>query len=509
MASFIQRNKRKSALAALLLFIRTRKTVSALLLVAILASFLFVSPSSLLLHIPFGDRVAAGIAWIAGKVGMDTSKWGLAGGKHDYGDLVAAFRAAKDGGGKAGWSAFMRGGNGDGAYGSGGANGGAGGGSLDFVKGDKKDLESKNGSGEKLDKPGSVQGVVNPDDDKTKGDQGDAVALNAEEDLRGERAGFVKSAFGMGFSGVNSGFGSLNGNGGGASAGGSGNGSGYGANGSGSLGGAYAGSGFFGGNGGAASGSLGNTVKGGLSGLPSMAVPRASITGGGGRISGPHVSAVKASISRGMTAQNVISGQKAFVQLAAGNGRATLSVGNNCNADNGCPPEFAAVNTGVVYDGGKINGDGTGILTIPDQPIPAVPTDTDIPAGVDPEKMAECADAVKTCETNRQPYYRQMSQNQEQLNDIFGRMGGDCSDPCECGPCDRDKKEIHRICEGPLKDAIEHINKPCSVPSFCAELKIQPAPTPDLGPMINMCRMNTGECGPDGFFGALFCFFGS
>lgn len=507
MASFIQRNKRKSALAALLLFIRTRKTVSALLLVAILASFLFVSPSSLLLHIPFGDRVAAGIAWIAGKVGMDTSGWGLAGGKKDYGDLVAAFRAAKDGGGKAGWSAFMRGGSGDGGYGSGGVNG-AGGGSLDFVKGDKKDLESKTATGDKLAKPGSVSGVVNPDDDKTKGDQGDAVALNPDEDLRGERAGFVRSAFGMGFT---SGFGSnLNGNGSSASAGGKGgNGSGFGANGNGSLGGAYAGAGFFGGSGGAASGSLGNTVKGGLGSLPGANVPRASITGGGGRISGPRVSAVQASITRGIATQNVISGQRAFVQLAAGNGRATLSVGNNCNADNGCPPEFAAVNTGVVYDGGKINGDGTGILTTHDEPIPSVPTDTDIDPGVDPEKMAECADAVKTCETNRQPYYRQMSQNQQQLNDIFGRMGGDCSDPCHCGPCDNDKREIHRICEGPLKDAIDHINTPCSVPSYCAQLKIQPAPTPDLGPMMNMCRMNTGECGPDGFFGAFLCLLGS
>ena len=102
MSTFLEKNKKKSALAALLLFIRTRKTVTALLLLVALASFLFVSPSNLILSFPGGARVAAGVAWIAGKVGVDTSKWGLAGGKRDYGDLLAAFRAAKDGGGKAG-----------------------------------------------------------------------------------------------------------------------------------------------------------------------------------------------------------------------------------------------------------------------------------------------------------------------------------------------------------------------------------------------------------------------
>ncbi|MEQ1902523.1 MAG: hypothetical protein ABL866_17540, partial [Devosia sp.] len=73
MSTFLEKNKKKSALAALLLFLRTRKTVVALLLLVAIASFLFVSPSNLLLSIPGGDRAAAGMAWLAGKVGVDTS----------------------------------------------------------------------------------------------------------------------------------------------------------------------------------------------------------------------------------------------------------------------------------------------------------------------------------------------------------------------------------------------------------------------------------------------------
>ena len=192
MATFLEKNKKKSALVALLLFIRTRKTVIALLLLVALASFLFVSPSNLLLHFPGGDRAAAGLAWIAGKIGVDTSKWGLAGGKRDYGDLLAAFRSAKDGGGKAGWSAFMGGGNGAGSGGIGGSTG-----SLGFVKGNAKDLEASGGSGANLPKPGAVEGVLNPDDAKNRG-EGEGVALN-EGDVSGEREGLVKSAFASGF----------------------------------------------------------------------------------------------------------------------------------------------------------------------------------------------------------------------------------------------------------------------------------------------------------------------
>ena len=44
--AFFDKNKKKSSLAALLFFIRTRKTVSALLLLMALAMFMFVGPSS-------------------------------------------------------------------------------------------------------------------------------------------------------------------------------------------------------------------------------------------------------------------------------------------------------------------------------------------------------------------------------------------------------------------------------------------------------------------------------
>lgn len=494
MATFIQRNKKKSALAALLLFIRTRKTVTALLLLLVLASLLFVSPSNFILHFPGGARVAAGVAWIAGKVGMDTSKWGLAGGKRDYGDLLAAFRAAKTGGAAAGWSSFMR----PGANGDGSAAGGAGGGSLDFVKGSRKDLESKTASGETLAKPGSVQGVLNADDAKDRG-EGNAVALNPDE-VGGEREGLVKSAFAGGFANGSSGF---SGNGTGKGGVGTGVESGFGSNG------AYAGKGFFGGKGGATSGTIGDTVKGGLGAV--AGAPKTTIAGGkSGRLSAANAAKAKTNLTQGMLASHTVPSQKAFIQLATGNGRAVLSVGNNCNADNNCPGEFAATNTGVIYDGGKISGDGTGLLTGHDEPMPAVPLNTDVPANMDPEKMAECSNKVQVCETAKQPYYRQMSQSQTQLNEVFNRMGGDCGDPCHCDPCDNDKREIHRICDGPLKQAIDKVNEPCDMPAYCADMGIKPPTSSNAtGGAVNMCKMNTGSCGPDGFFGALMCFLGS
>ena len=478
MATFIQKNKKKGALAALLLFIRTRKTVSALLLLVVLASILFVSPSNLLLSFPGGARVAAGVAWIAGKVGMDTSRWGLAGGNRDYGDLVAAFRAAKSGGGKAGWSSFMRGGE---------AAAGAGGGSLDFVQGNRKDLDVKTGSGDKLPKAGTVQGVLNPNDAKDRG-EGEGVALN-EEDLGGERAGLVKTAFG---SGVTSGF-----------SGGS--------NVTASVGGgAYAGAGFFSGAGSAAGSTLGDKVKVGLDGLPKPNVPREKGVEGGshGRLSGAMTAAVQKSISRGMISQTGgCIGQKcAFSQLATGNGRAVLASADNCNDAGGCPPEFAATNIGVVYDGGRVAGDTTGLLTGNNEATPVVPLDTEIPANFDPAKMKECADKVQACEKVKEPYYKRMGEIQTLLNGWYGQMGNACGDPCSCGGCNNLKGNINGMCNGELNTVINVVNAPCALPAYCKDMGVEPASTGEanLGTK-QMCNMQMGSCGCTNWFCDICC----
>ncbi|MCM2303989.1 MAG: hypothetical protein NDJ72_04755 [Elusimicrobia bacterium] len=446
MSTFLEKNKKKSALAALLLFIRTRKTVTALLLLVALASFLFVSPSNLILSFPGGARVAAGVAWIAGKVGVDTSKWGLAGGKRDYGDLLAAFRAAKDGGGKAGWAAFMRGGAAaDAAKLAAGSTG-----SLGFVRGNAKDLEAAGGSGANLPKPGSVSGVLNPDDAKNSA-EGEAVALS-EGDVTGEGEGLVKSAFAGGFG---SGFGSGSGFGGGSgSAGGM------------LSGGSFAGSGFFGGGKGAVSGKLGDVVKGGLEGIKSQTGTGVQIKGGAkGQMTASRASSINSRTSKGLVGTHTISGQRAFVQLAAGRGRAAISVAPNCTPGTNCPGEFAAVQTGAVYDGNTISGDRTDILTAPEIDGFDSPNLPDSGMADDYIRQAEKMDAdAKKCRELDDlygPQEREYDKAQERLSNQFEAMG------CGQGGCSKSKakkckalgNQMKQLCRDSMTIRCKHIHE--------------------------------------------------
>jgi len=458
MATFLEKNKKKSSLAALLLFLRTRKTVTALLLLVALASFLFVSPSNLLISLPGGARVAAGVAWIAGKVGVDTSKWGLAGGRRDYGDLLAAFRAAKDGGGKAGWSAFMSGKGGA-------AGGGAGSGSLSLVKGSAKDLEATGGSGANLPKPGSVSGVLNPDDDKARG-EGDGVAL-LDEDVSGKGEGLVKSAFAGGF-----GSGGPNG-GGGPGAGGSGSGGGM------LSGGAFASSGFFSGGKGAVSGKLGDIVKGGLGGINPQAGAGVPIKGGkDGKLSAARASAIQARTSRGLVGSHTISGQRAFVQLAAGRGRAAISVAPNCTPGSGCPGEFAATNTGAVYDGNSISGDKTDILTAPElATIDGISTPNLPDTGMaddyikDAEKMDADAKLCRELDDKYGPIELAGDQAQERLSRQFDAMGcgqGGCS-KSKAKACQRMGDQMKAMCRQNMTVRCKHTREcPLTAKNNCS-----------------------------------------
>ncbi len=438
MSTFLDKNKKKSALAALLLFLRTRKTITALLVMVALASFLFVSPSNILLNLPGGARVAAGVAWIAGKAGVDTSKWGLAGGKRDYDDLVAAFRAAKDGGGKAGWAAFMRGG-GDAADAarSGGASG-----SLNFVKGNAKDLESTVGSGAKLPKPGSVAGVLNPDDARNRG-EGEGVAL-LEGEMSGERAGRVKSAFASGF---------------GSGAGGDGN----------LSGGAFAAAGFFKSGKGATSGKLSDLVKGGVDGIKADAGKGMQIKGAAkGQMSASKATTINSRTSRGLVGTHTISGQRAFVQLAAGRGRAAISVAPHCTAGSGCPGEFAATNTGAVYDGNNPFGERTDILTVPE--IDGTATTPNLPdSGMaddyieEAEKMVADAEKCRELDEEYADDYLAFDQQQEALSNQFDSMG------CGQGGCSKSKAKACQSIGDAMKDTCKQ-----SMTVRCAHIKACP-----------------------------------
>lgn len=461
MANFLDKNKKKSALAALLLFIKTRKTVTALLLLVALASFLFVSPSNLLLSFPGGTRVAAGVAWIAGKVGVDTSQWGLAGGKRNYSDLVAAFSAAKSGGAKAGWGAFM-GGNPADASKVGGSSG-----SLDFVKGNAKDLEVAGGN--KLPTPGSVQGVLNPDDAKNVAD-GEGVALS-DKDMSGERAGLVKSAFAGGFA--------------------NGAGNGAGTAGEGMLsGGAFASSGFFGNGKGAASGKLGDVVNGGLEGIKGQTAKGVQIQGAAkGQMSASRASQINARTNRGLVGTHTISGQRAFVQLAAGRGRAAISVSPNCTPGSGCPGEFAATNTGAVYDGNTISGDRTDILTAPEIDGISSPNLPDSGMADDYVRDAEKMDAdAKKCRELDDKYGPQELANdqaQERLSKQFESMGcgqGGCS-KSKAKACERMGDQMKAQCRATMTIRCQHIHEcPLTAKNNCS-------PSECDGPARNKSRV--------------------
>lgn len=457
MSTFLEKNKKKSALAALLLFIRTRKTVTALLLLVALASFLFISPSNLILRFPGGTRVAAGVAWLAGKVGVDTSRWGLAGGKRDYSDLVAAFRSAKEGGGKAGWAAFMRGADAEALRRAAGSTG-----SLGFVKGDAKDLEAAGGSGANLPKPGTVAGVLNPDDAKNTAD-GESVALS-DEDLTGEGEGLVKSAFAGGFgSGFGSGFGG-----------------GSGAKGGGLSGGSYASSDFFGTGKGAASGKLGDVVKGGLEGISAQPGKGVRIKGGAeGRLSRARASSIDARARRGVAGTHTISGQRAFVQLASQRGRSAISVAPNCTAGSNCPGEFASVNTGAVYDGNAITGDRTDILTAPQ--IDGIDTPNLPDSGMaddyirDAENMTRDAEECRKADDKYGPKELELSKRQEKLSNEFEALG--CGQGMSCSKKNKSKikkcaawgDQMQELCRESMAVRCEHIRacpltrgNPCS-----------------------------------------------
>jgi hypothetical protein len=316
MSTFFERNKKKTALAALLLFIRQRKALSALLLLVALASFLFVSPSYSLIDLPGGSRLAAGVAWIAGKLGLGRDK-------RSFDELMAAFKAAKEGNGRAGWGSFF-------------GSGGAGPDSLGLVAGRRSDLESGASAEDKLGRKGSVAGIVNPDD---KRNQADGVSLS-DADLAGEREGLVKNAFAGGF-GPGFGRGGL--------------GRGDGVLGASLSGGAYAGKGFFGGKRGAA-GSNGREDY--EKAIREASVPATSgrfvKNGVPGRMSSSVAKKIGASIEQGMKNLNILPSDpnSGIKQLGQARGCSSLAVTANCRPGE-CPGEAAASASGAVYVGAQ------------------------------------------------------------------------------------------------------------------------------------------------------------
>ena len=478
--TFLQRNKKKSLLALLLLFLRERKILVLLLLVLLLASTAFL-PSSFYTAFPGGARFAAGIAWIAGKMGVDVSKWGLGpADRNSYQDLLAAFRAAKAGSG-AGWGVlFGRGAGATGAVPN----------SLDMVKASRSDLDGglngkkgKDGKGDGSDS--AVQGVLDPADARANKD-GDAVAIS-DGDLGGEREGMVKSAFAGGFMngllGGGSGSGSGGGTGGLTGLGGFGGSGGRGVGGLGGdaalSGGAFAGKNFFKSSGGAAGtnsldkahialgftatstphGKVGGPAKGALSAIRSKAVDAKALTG---------------------EATKVAGGSRAFTQLADGRGMASLATGPACTPP-ACPGEYSAVTSGTIYDGGPNGGKTTFLGDPPDlgggsngntnTPGGTLGNGIDlkIPDGGDAQKLIDDAnkmqaevDKCKALDAQYLPQENSLNAQMTALSDQFK------SADCGGGGCSKSKlKHCNAIGDQLKAKCNEYMNVRCSHTHAC------------------------------------------
>ncbi len=470
-AKFFDRNKKKSLLAALLLFLRERKILVLLLLLVLMASTVFLGPSALF------------------RLGF-LAKWLGTGDRHSYGDLVAAFKAAKNKSaeGGAGWGGF---------FGHGGASGnGAGAGSgapssLDFVKGSKSDLGQAPGAGAGAGGAGgagagaqTVAGIANAANPKD-GQSGDAVAVG--DDAGGEREGLVKNAFAGGF---------MDGLMGSA-------GSGEGASG------AYVGKGFFSGKGGAA-GSVNDMAQAGLSGVASASTP-SSVKSGVGKSS---LSAMNA--RRAVTgSQNGFSGfslggkNSPYSQLAVGAAN-TYRVGTKCSGAScctppACPPEFAATNTGAIYDGsdttaGILTAGGGGsnsggllnsAVTVPPAGSGGFGGDGGGGATADAQNMQTCANLVQTCAGTFTAPMEQEGKDEKQLSAWYGQMAGACGNPCNCGPCRNLNAQITGLCNGDFTTQTNLMDTPCApLPDYCAPLGFTNVPPP-ANQTIN-CTQNMG-----------------
>jgi hypothetical protein len=460
-ATFLDRNKKKSLLAALLLFMRQRKLLVLLVLLVLLASTVFLGPSTW--GLPGGQRFVAGIAWIAGKMGYDTSKWGLRTvDRRSYGDLLAVFRAAKnEAGGGLTWGALF----GRGAP-------GASPNSLDFVKGSKADLArgtAAAGAGAQ-----SVAGIVDPADPKSRG--GDAVAIS-EADLGGEREGFVREAFAGGF--LN---GLLGGNGDGALSGG-----------------AFASKGFFGGVAGAAS-SPNGLAAAGLAAVPSASSP--SSTRGGaatGSLSAMTSRSIAVKATKALANASSLGGKLAYTQLAEGVSRDQLGT-TYCQPPN-CPAEYATTNSGAIYDGNTI---GQGMLTSSDPGAVTsglinatvdVPPDDAGGAAGDAQNMATCAGLVQQCATSKTAPMNQEGVDETQLQTWYQQMGTACGNPCNCGPCNALNAQINGLCSGDLATQIALANAPCApLPDYCGSLGFTAPASTMQGTGQDLCQKNPGKC---------------
>ena len=303
--NFLERNKKKSSLLALLLLWRAHRTAIFLLLL-IFASGVLLTPPSWQAHVPFLGR------------------WLSRGGRGSLSRLAAAWKFARELRPVAltGESEIR-------------ANGVAPQtpSSVDYVAGSQSDL-------------GGKVPIANPGDQHDK-NLPEGVAVDS---VGGEREKEVAEQFKDGrFNGSGIGAGALSG-------------------------GAYADRNLFSGAGGADSSPilLGQTSVGSGS---DVTTPQWAVKAGfRGHLSKAAMTAINTRTLAAASAATALKGNKGITQLVEAKGRATF-VQQGCG-NGSCPGEFAATNSGAVYDGNATTGDGTDILLAPTDPV-----GTSVPSG--------------------------------------------------------------------------------------------------------------------------------
>lgn len=350
MSQFFEKNKRKSLLALLLLLLRGKKGVGAMLLMVFLLMFLFVLPqNSLSLFVAGIAAKLPGGQALARRIGRGSGT--------DFSNLMAAFRAARDQR-NAGWGVFF---DSEAAKRGRGARGGAS--SIDMIKGGREDFLAGANLGNKIKGGESVGGILTPED---AGRTGEGVALGGE-DLEGQRQAQLAAVGALGPGGVGSGSANplnfvqrgllkLGAGLGGFGFGKSGAGEGGGAGGSTSA--AYAPKDFFSGRGGASTPDPGREAIAGGTTPPSSS--------GGGNLPGGVRGRLAAELSRASNTTRLAASARqpggcsgsrcAFQQLTSGRTNMMLARDPICTASNGCPPEFAATSSGSSFDGNRIGG---------------------------------------------------------------------------------------------------------------------------------------------------------
>lgn len=398
MSEFLQRNKKKGALALLLLFLQRGKGLGPLLFLLLLLSFVFIAPNSGMM----------GSGWLA-QIGKRLGLRGELGSGEDTSQLVAFSDALRRAPGSKGGLGLMSGLFGLGRGGSSyyGKN------TVDMVKGGKG-LAGEIGSGGDKTYDGvaegkgkTVDGVLRPEDSK-KYENG--VALSDQE----MADGLMQEAFadeiqgGMGAEGLAELRQRM------AAAGGPG-----------------AAKNYFQARATDKTSDMMRNAFGG-SKMPGMSL---SLKGGpAGKMGTLKAQQLRASAKGGANLQGHAGTGTVMYQLAEGKAYSVAAAPPPGNCDPGsCPGEFARTASGAVFDGNRVGGQVLASEEFGD-PSVNVPDQATIDSAI--QQAAQAEEDAKKCEQAEETYGPQERAKMEEIQNLSNQLN---SMGCASGGCSKSK----------------------------------------------------------------------